>query len=71
MEVVDYLIIVASVEQKVKSSKAYIFEAQESNYFIPLALTNFVAWVSRVGDDFRVHFHGKAILNVIRYSLEN
>lgn len=49
--------------EEMKHAKAYIFVAPEYNYSIPPTLTNFVAWVSRVGDDFRVLFSEKAVLN--------
>lgn len=55
--------VIAGVVEDMKSAKAYIFVAPEYNYTIPPTLTNFVAWVSRVGDDFRVLFNEKAVLN--------
>ncbi|MDF1878121.1 NAD(P)H-dependent oxidoreductase [Sulfurimonas sp. SAG-AH-194-C20] len=55
--------VISSLVEEMKSAKAYIFVAPEYNYTIPPSLTNFVAWVSRVGDDFRVLFSEKAILN--------
>lgn len=55
--------VIGSLVKEMKDSKAYIFVAPEYNYSIPPTLTNFVAWVSRVGDDFRVLFSEKAILN--------
>jgi chromate reductase, NAD(P)H dehydrogenase (quinone) len=55
--------VINTLVTEMKSAKAYIFVAPEYNYSIPPTLTNFVAWVSRVGDDFRVLFHEKAILN--------
>ena len=36
--------------------------APEYNYSIPPSLTNLVAWVSRVGDDFRILFQEKPIM---------
>ncbi|MDF1883100.1 NAD(P)H-dependent oxidoreductase [Sulfurimonas sp. SAG-AH-194-C21] len=55
--------VISSLVGEMKRAKAYIFVAPEYNYSIPPTLTNFVAWVSRVGDDFRVLFSEKAILN--------
>ena len=55
--------VIGSLVEEMKHAKAYIFVAPEYNYSIPPTLTNFVAWVSRVGDDFRVLFSEKAILN--------
>ena len=48
--------------QKLENSKAYIIVTPEYNYSIPPVLTNTIAWVSRVGDDFRKQFKGKNIL---------
>ena len=45
-----------------QDAQAYIVVAPEYNYSIPPSLTNFVAWVSRVGDDFRGLFNEKTIL---------
>lgn len=55
--------VIEEVVQDMKGAKAYVFVAPEYNYSIPPTLTNFVAWVSRVGDDFRVLFTEKAVLN--------
>ena len=55
--------VVLDLVEVMKSAKAYIFVSPEYNYTIPPSLSNFVAWVSRVGDDFRVLFSEKAILN--------
>ena len=54
---------ISSLVEEMRAAKAYIFVAPEYNYSIPPTLTNFIAWVSRVGDDFRVLFSEKAILN--------
>lgn len=53
--------IIKSVEE-MKISKGYIVIAPEYNYSIPPTLTNFIAWVSRVGSDFRVCFQEKPVL---------
>lgn len=55
--------VISSLVGQMKSAKAYIFVAPEYNYSMPPTLSNFVAWVSRVGDDFRVLFSEKAVLN--------
>ena len=52
-----------TIVEEMKEAKAYIFVSPEYNYSIPPTLTNYIAWVSRVGDDFRVLFSEKAILN--------
>jgi len=54
---------ISNLVEEMKAAKAYIFVAPEYNYSIPPTLTNFIAWVSRVGDDFRLLFSEKAVLN--------
>jgi NAD(P)H-dependent FMN reductase len=44
-----------------KKSEAYIFISPEYNFSISPVLTNVIAWVSRVGDDFRELFSEKFI----------
>ena len=44
-----------------KKSNGYIFVAPEYNYSLPPVLANFVAWVSRSGEDFREVFQMKKI----------
>ncbi len=45
-----------------EKSSGYIFVSPEYNYSIPPVLTNFIAWVSRAGEDFRTLFNEKAVL---------
>lgn len=45
-----------------EKSSGYIFVSPEYNYSIPPVLTNYIAWVSRGGDDFRKLFNEKAVL---------
>ncbi len=54
---------IVSLTEEMQATKGYIFVAPEYNYSIPPTLTNFVAWSSRVGDNFRVLFSEKAVLN--------
>ena len=51
-----------AVVKQMNQAKAYIMVAPEYNYSIPPSLTNLVAWVSRIGDDFRALFNEKPIL---------
>ncbi len=46
---------------KMQESEAYIFVSPEYNYSLPPVLVNTIAWVSRVGDDFRKLFTLKRI----------
>ena len=55
---------ITTLIEEMQATKGYIFVAPEYNYSIPPTLTNFVAWSSRVGDNFRVLFTEKAVLNV-------
>ena len=54
---------ISALTEEMQTAKGYIFVAPEYNYSIPPTLTNFVAWSSRVGDNFRVLFSEKAVLN--------
>lgn len=46
---------------KMESSKGFIFVAPEYNFSIPPVQTNAIAWLSRIGDDFRKLFTMKYI----------
>ena len=52
---VDELII------QMNNSESYIFVSPEYNFSIPPVLVNAVAWISRIGDDFRKVFTLKII----------
>lgn len=54
-KVIDKLI------EKMKDSEAYVFISPEYNFSLPPVLVNFIAWVSRAGDDFRELFSMKKI----------
>jgi NAD(P)H-dependent FMN reductase len=47
--------------EKMKDAKGYIFVSPEYNYSLPPVLVNTIAWISRVGDDFREVFTLKPI----------
>lgn len=47
--------------KKMKEAKGYVFVSPEYNYSLPPVLVNIIAWVSRVGDDFRELFSLKLI----------
>lgn len=47
--------------EKMNSSSAYIFVSPEYNFSLPPVHVNFIAWVSRAGDDFRDLFSLKTI----------
>ena len=53
---------VDAVAAKMHKARAYVFVAPEYNYSIPPSLGNFIAWVSRIGDNFRELFSEKPIL---------
>lgn len=46
---------------KMQDCEAYIFVSPEYNFSLPPVLVNFIAWVSRAGDDFRKLFSMKKI----------
>ena len=52
--------IIALVEE-MKNANAYIFISPEYNYSLPPVLVNTIAWVSRIGDDFREVFALKKV----------
>jgi len=47
--------------EQMKNADGYIFVSPEYNYSLPPVLVNTVAWISRVGDDFRELFTLKTI----------
>jgi len=54
--------IVQNLHSKFENAKAFIIVSPEYNYSIAPSLTNAIAWVSRVGDDFRKIFTNKNTL---------
>ena len=57
----EYRATVLSLINKLKESKGLIFCAPEYNGSIPPILSNFIAWLSISGDDFRNLFNGQPI----------
>lgn len=52
---------VKELAKEMQNADGYIFVAPEYNYSIPPVQTNAIAWLSRVGDDFRSLFSLKYI----------
>ena len=53
--------VISTLIQKMNSSEAYMFVSPEYNFSLPPTHVNFIAWVSRAGDDFRKLFNLKTI----------
>ena len=53
--------VVLDLAQQMQNSTAYIFVSPEYNFGVPPVLTNTIAWVSRIGDNFRKLFTLKKI----------
>ncbi len=49
----------SELKQKLLKANAMIFTAPEYNGSLPPTLNNFIAWISRVGKDWRECFNGK------------
>lgn len=47
--------------KEMEEAKAYIFISPEYNFGVPPVLVNTIAWISRIGDNFRVLFSLKKI----------
>ncbi|MDX9814458.1 MAG: NAD(P)H-dependent oxidoreductase [Sulfurimonas sp.] len=54
--------VATTLAKEMLISKGYIFVAPEYNYAPPPTLLNMIAWISRIGDDFRDLFVLKTIL---------
>ncbi len=52
---------IESLIEDMKNASAYVFISPEYNFSLPPVLVNTVAWISRVGDDFRDVFTLKPI----------
>lgn len=50
-----------SLIKKMQESEGYVFISPEYNFSLPPVLVNFIAWISRVGDDFRELFSMKKV----------
>ncbi len=53
--------VVKDLALKMQNTQGYIYVSPEYNYSIPPVQTNAIAWLSRVGDDFRSLFSLKYI----------
>jgi NAD(P)H-dependent FMN reductase len=49
------------IANKMQKAEAYIFVSPEYNFSLPPVLVNMIAWISRIGDDFRALFSLKKI----------
>ncbi|WP_419763624.1 MAG: NADPH-dependent FMN reductase [Arcobacter sp.] len=47
--------------EKMKKANGYIFVSPEYNFSLPPVLVNMLAWISRIGNDFRALFSMKKI----------
>ncbi len=54
--------VVKSLASKMDKARGYVFVTPEYNFSIPPVQTNAIAWLSRIGDDFRKLFTMKYIL---------
>ncbi|CAA6809939.1 MAG: FMN reductase [uncultured Campylobacterales bacterium] len=52
---------ILDIAKQMIPTKAFIFVAPEYNGLTPPTLSNFIAWLSKVGDDFREVFNTKHI----------
>ena len=52
---------VTPLQQKLMASPRWVICAPEYNGSIPPSFTNAIAWLSVMGDDFRVLFNGRPI----------
>jgi NAD(P)H-dependent FMN reductase len=53
--------IIVELEKKMAVAEGYIFVSPEYNFSLPPVLVNMIAWISRIGDDFRKLFMMKKI----------
>eukprot|EP01029_Cantina_marsupialis_P032476 TRINITY_DN9925_c0_g1_i3.p1 TRINITY_DN9925_c0_g1~~TRINITY_DN9925_c0_g1_i3.p1 ORF type:complete len:175 (-),score=20.10 TRINITY_DN9925_c0_g1_i3:40-564(-) len=49
------------LSEEMKKATGYVFVSPEYNFNVPPVLVNFIAWISRIGDDFRDLFSLKKI----------
>lgn len=52
---------IIELSQKMNEAKGFMFISPEYNYSLPPVLVNMIAWISRLGDDFRALFSLKKI----------
>ncbi len=53
---------IIDLEKKMVAAQGYVFVSPEYNFSLPPVLVNMIAWISRIGDDFRKLFMMKKIL---------
>lgn len=53
--------VALDLAEKMKTAKGYIFVSPEYNFNVPPVLVNFIAWISRIGENFRELFSLKTI----------
>jgi NAD(P)H-dependent FMN reductase len=53
--------IALDLAKEMQDAKAYIFVSPEYNFGVPPVLVNTIAWISRIGDNFRALFTLKKI----------
>lgn len=53
--------VALDLAKQMEESTAYIFVSPEYNYGVPPVLVNMIAWISRIGDNFRALFTLKKI----------
>lgn len=52
---------ILDLKKRMEESQAYVVVSPEYNFSLPPVLVNTIAWLSRIGDDFRVLFSLKKI----------
>ena len=53
--------VALDLAKEMEEATAYVFVSPEYNYGVPPVLVNMIAWVSRIGDNFRALFSLKKI----------
>jgi len=53
--------VALDLAKQMEEATAYVFVSPEYNYGVPPVLVNMIAWVSRIGDNFRALFSLKKI----------
>ncbi len=53
--------IALDLAKEMENAKGYVFVSPEYNFNVPPVLVNTIAWISRIGDDFRTLFSLKTV----------
>ncbi|BAK72069.1 MAG: NAD(P)H-dependent oxidoreductase [Arcobacter sp.] len=53
--------VALDLAKQMEEATAYVFVSPEYNYGVPPVLVNMIAWISRIGDNFRALFSMKKI----------